>query len=207
MNGAIETVYRGYRFRSRMEARWAVFFDVAGIEWQYETQGYEVDDHRYLPDFWLPESKDWVEVKGDPEGLRKDFGRMCAILGPDSPLPGFRDGKSGLIVLGEIPDATRGQILHPLLSRRDLILQRTWGMFIPQKDRASMFVADSRQSWLYRLFRKETTGDMSVDLRSSGWDVDTWTLETGGCFAKIVVAYREARQARFEHGEAGGRAA
>lgn len=24
---AIDTVYKGYRFRSRLEARWAVFFD------------------------------------------------------------------------------------------------------------------------------------------------------------------------------------
>jgi hypothetical protein len=26
----IETRYRGFRFRSRLEARWAVFFDAAG---------------------------------------------------------------------------------------------------------------------------------------------------------------------------------
>jgi hypothetical protein len=28
---AIETFYRGYRFRSRLEARWAVLFDALGI--------------------------------------------------------------------------------------------------------------------------------------------------------------------------------
>jgi hypothetical protein len=28
---AIETLYRGYRFRSRTEARWAVFFDGVGL--------------------------------------------------------------------------------------------------------------------------------------------------------------------------------
>ena len=33
---AIETSYDGYRFRSRLEARWAVFFNEAGIEYQYE---------------------------------------------------------------------------------------------------------------------------------------------------------------------------
>ncbi len=38
---AIETVYRGYRFRSRLEARWAVFFDEAGIDWRYEHEGIE----------------------------------------------------------------------------------------------------------------------------------------------------------------------
>ena len=29
---AIETKYKGYRFRSRLEARWAVFFDALGIK-------------------------------------------------------------------------------------------------------------------------------------------------------------------------------
>jgi hypothetical protein len=38
----IETLYRGYRFRSRVEARWAIFFDVAGIPWQYEPEGFDL---------------------------------------------------------------------------------------------------------------------------------------------------------------------
>src|SRR5262245_3495425 len=32
----IETIYRGYRFRSRLEARWAVFFQTLGVPWEYE---------------------------------------------------------------------------------------------------------------------------------------------------------------------------
>ncbi len=40
---AIETHYAGCRFRSRLEARWAVFFDAIGIEWQYEPQGFEIE--------------------------------------------------------------------------------------------------------------------------------------------------------------------
>ena len=40
----IETVYNGYRFRSRLEARWAVFFDTLGIEYEYEKEGYEIKD-------------------------------------------------------------------------------------------------------------------------------------------------------------------
>ena len=48
----IETVYNGYRFRSRLEARWAVFFDAAGIEYQYEPEGFELPSgNYYLPDF------------------------------------------------------------------------------------------------------------------------------------------------------------
>lgn len=50
----IETVYRGCRFRSRLEARWAVFFDAMGIPWDYEPEGFELPDGtRYLPDFYL----------------------------------------------------------------------------------------------------------------------------------------------------------
>jgi hypothetical protein len=62
---AIETVYNGYRFRSRLEARWAVFFGTLGIEYQYEPEGFDLGEAGwYLPDFWLPEIKCWVEIKG-----------------------------------------------------------------------------------------------------------------------------------------------
>lgn len=59
----IETRYRGYRFRSRLEARWAVFFDSAKIRWDYESQGYVVNDRPYLPDFFLPDLRCFFEVK------------------------------------------------------------------------------------------------------------------------------------------------
>lgn len=69
---AIETRYKGYRFRSRLEARWAVFFDALGVEWEYEKEGYDLGETGwYLPDFWLPTVYDrsglrgvWVEIKG-----------------------------------------------------------------------------------------------------------------------------------------------
>lgn len=49
---AIETRYKGYRFRSRLEARWAVFFDALMIDFRYEHEGYTFQDGTmYLPDF------------------------------------------------------------------------------------------------------------------------------------------------------------
>ena len=61
---AIETRYKGYRFRSRLEARWAVFFDALGIKWEYEKEGYDLGKAgRYLPDFWLPECNRFIEIK------------------------------------------------------------------------------------------------------------------------------------------------
>lgn len=49
---AIETRYKGYRFRSRLEARWAVFFDALEIKCEYEPECFELRDGRgYLRDF------------------------------------------------------------------------------------------------------------------------------------------------------------
>jgi hypothetical protein len=61
---SIETLYKGYRFRSRLEARWAVFFDALGLQWEYEPEGFELPGGRYLPDFFLRGLDTYVEVKG-----------------------------------------------------------------------------------------------------------------------------------------------
>lgn len=62
---AIETEAYGCRFRSRLEARWAVFFTGARFRWQYEPEGFETPHGRYLPDFRLDTGMGpfWVEVK------------------------------------------------------------------------------------------------------------------------------------------------
>ena len=62
----IETDYKGYKFRSRLEAKWAVFFDKIRIPWQYEPDGYDLGDLGwYLPDFYLPWFKAFIEIKPD----------------------------------------------------------------------------------------------------------------------------------------------
>ena len=50
---AIETEYDGHRFRSRLEARWAVFFNAIGLTYEYEIEGFEMDGTRYLPAFYI----------------------------------------------------------------------------------------------------------------------------------------------------------
>jgi len=78
---AIETQYGGDLFRSRIEARWAVFFDCLGLQWEYEKEGYELPDGtRYLPDFWLPTvgKGAWFEVKGATPTREEE--RKCELL-------------------------------------------------------------------------------------------------------------------------------
>jgi hypothetical protein len=61
---AIETEYGGRNFRSRTEARWAIFFEKSSIGFVYEPEGFKLDDVWYVPDFWLPDFKMYFEVKG-----------------------------------------------------------------------------------------------------------------------------------------------
>lgn len=102
---AIETRYKGYRFRSRLEARWAVFFDSLSVKWEYECEGYETEYGRYLPDFVVTGTdgaKWFVEIKPDDiaaVGEQKCIylaGKMCSdreadmnghfVTGPDDEL-------------------------------------------------------------------------------------------------------------------------
>lgn len=75
----IETLYKGYRFRSRTEARWAVFLDTLGLEWTYEKEGFDLEGTWYLPDFWLPRLNAWIEIKGlRPTAAEVDKARKLA---------------------------------------------------------------------------------------------------------------------------------
>ena len=62
----IETKYNGFKFRSRLEARWAIFFDVIGLKYEYEVEGFEMNGIRYLPDFYIPSLDRWFEIKAKP---------------------------------------------------------------------------------------------------------------------------------------------
>ena len=89
---AIDTHYNGYRFRSRTEARWAVFFDELHIAYAYEPQGFELAGVRYLPDFQLTEglilhqfgpaqpAQIWVEIKPDSELSNTERTKLVEFL-------------------------------------------------------------------------------------------------------------------------------
>jgi len=110
---AIETRYRGYRFRSRLEARWAVFFDALEIRWLYEPEGFELSDGtRYLPDFHLPDfgGGTWVEVKredadwGKAKRFAVDSGNSVWLAHGD-PGANMYDVVTGTGMAGNRPDA------------------------------------------------------------------------------------------------------
>lgn len=61
---AIQTRYAGRHFRSRLEARYAVLFDALGVKWEYEKEGLITPYGWYLPDFYIPKTRWFIEVKG-----------------------------------------------------------------------------------------------------------------------------------------------
>lgn len=65
----IQTKYKGILFRSRLEARWAVFLDKLNIKWFYEFEGYDLDGVWYLPDFWLPTFSGGMFMEVKPQNL------------------------------------------------------------------------------------------------------------------------------------------
>ena len=58
MSGAIPTWHAGVKFRSRLEARYAAWFDACGVDWLYEP--FDLDG--YIPDFIIGKTA-LVEVK------------------------------------------------------------------------------------------------------------------------------------------------
>ena len=61
---AKETVYKGIKFKSQLEVRWAIYFDELGLEWEYEPDTFILDEsRRYTPDFYLKKSELYVEIK------------------------------------------------------------------------------------------------------------------------------------------------
>lgn len=77
---SIPTEYAGVTFRSRLEATWAYNLDAWGIRWSYEPEGVILPSGaRYLPDFWLPEIRTWLEVKGPGVGGLEKTEELAAV--------------------------------------------------------------------------------------------------------------------------------
>lgn len=198
---ALETRYAGCRFRSRLEARWAVFFDHMGIEWQYEPQGFDIEGTPYLPDFHLPKTRTWVEVKGSEEDFRDHEALYAYALDFGGYLPDVGNSwgsERGLLILGDIPrlQERRSAIgskyrqcpAHPLLQHNEGVLV-SWASF--------------GESGLWARSHGDGTCSTAPDLPT----IDgSWTGEhvfSAPTPRKAERAYIAARSARFEHGESG----
>lgn len=176
---AIETQYAGCRFRSRAEARWAVFFDALKVPWEYEPQGFELPSGRYLPDFWLPTIESWYEVKGaTPTSSEMDKAGELADL----------SGHRVLVAYGAIPHDTDccGYDFqsHPFGTGAR-------GIRVPE---------DFDYAWC----ACPQCGKFGVEYEARGGRICRHDRDDKGYTGddrRILAAYKLARSARFEFGE------
>ncbi len=167
---AIETVYNGYKFRSRLEARWAVFFDTLGIKYGYEYEGYDLDGLWYLPDFWLHKDGCFIEIK--PSELTKQEVCKAEQLTIKSQRPCFVF--TGSVGLGE----------HTIAACMPSI-----GWFIYDK-LAVCTLCNSL--WLVASYTDQFTHPYDCAHLEASQPVFN--------HPRLIAAYTAARSARFEHG-------
>jgi hypothetical protein len=216
----IETLYKGYRFRSRLEARYAVFFDSLGLEYRYEEEGFELPDGiRYLPDFWFPQLNCWVEIKGqDP--TEEEHAKCLAVA---------QSGRRIYLFAGGIPYFQEGGDFGPPHSSlwgyrygRWLDPVHDWGysktaawtecVFCGMIDIMSSGNAkDLSCQCIKQYLDYPKLFDVLLERHCKKSNAFFDEYFSGKLMAltawydtpRIVAAYRSARQARFEHGEKG----
>ena len=186
---AIQTEYKGYLFRSRLEARWAVFFDACGVRWEYEPEGYDLGDGiYYLPDFLLHgvDGRDggdlYVEVKGNMTPA--DAEKILRFVEG-----GGREGKYGkyknaTLVVGNIPEGETADEIDWYVSDH--------AYHGPAPYLFNFETIDGDHFAAHPGINKEGKIELFGDDSSYLCDQDPVATER---------AYRLARQARFEHGE------
>lgn len=71
---AIPAAFNGQKFRSRLEARWAIVLTLIGFPFEYEPQMFDLPGGKYLPDFRIFSDYDirfWIEIKGPVPDARE----------------------------------------------------------------------------------------------------------------------------------------
>jgi len=188
----IQTEYKGYLFRSRLEARWAVFFDACGVDYEYEPEGYDLGNGlKYLPDFLLHGVAGrcggdlYVEVKGkmtaaDAIKIRR-FADYATAENND-----IGKKQTAVLVLGRIPSGeTIGEILCSI--REDA--------YPDHSDYPAPYnfeTIDGDYFAAYPGVNKDGKFELFGDDSNYLANMDE---------AKTERAYRLARQARFEFGQ------
>jgi len=189
---AIETEWKGYRFRSRLEARYAVLFEHLGLNWDYEPQGYELQDgRRYLPDFLLRDLGLFIEVKGtnpseQTRNLLRDFGLPILLV---VKLPEFERPLTGL-------DGTLFTFCTSLSGGMHYICE------------AHIMECVKCQEWVLDLRSDDSRLERDRDLVMPADNYSIWEphcnhgyhadFRTG---TAVEAGAEKAKKARFEHGE------
>jgi hypothetical protein len=220
---AIETKYKGYRFRSRLEARYAVFFDAIGLRWQYELEGFDLGGVWYLPDFFIPDWNTYLEIKPDLpwKDVHFENGKPspCIVLHEGGGNTHLTDTGKFLLATLRVPKGQQLMMACGSPGVPDLRLTK------------DSYTLHDGTIILHTFGPVEGKLEITLDTfatKGNGTDLTIWPhywtkvtdesyaqamFPTGHCIRTYVgsgrvydhpvlkAAYRAARSARFEHGE------
>jgi hypothetical protein len=182
---ALDTRYRGFRFRSRLEARWAVAFDAmkqdGRIEYEYEPQGFLIDGVPYLPDFHL-RGIGFFEVKGMASGVPTTLYQSFAN----------QINANLFVAVGGIPDPNlTGGYLRAFIPEQNI--DAVMGRLHPEIPCVFLMCGQCSHIGIF------PEHDCDADL----WCECTEGQRQGVIHRHFPRWFEAARGARFEHGECG----
>ena len=204
---AIETVYGGCRFRSRLEARWAVFFNAVGLTWQYEPEGFELPcGTHYLPDFLIPGvdggDDSYFEIKPYTPTKAENGYSYCKT---DPKVDAARKAGLHLVQLNGIENPhTPNRVYsfdHPYegTSYGWAVCPFSGRVGIAFDHRGARVYPDHPHNTDHP--KKEHVDQWFLDNPQSNWQHGGKAYS--GNHPKIINAFLRANMARFEHGERG----
>jgi hypothetical protein len=181
---AIETEYKGYLFRSRLEARWAVFMDCLGVRWEYEKEGLDLEGVWYLPDFWLPGHKRFVEIKPIRDDGKLDLAKPTALA---------QSGAAVIVLVGN-PWPWEYMVYASIADRLVAHPSAQWSR-CPDCGETCLVISS--------LDGERSHGTVSWDLRDHSCKCTLFWLRPGerpSPSHPVGPAYLAARQTRFDRG-------
>jgi hypothetical protein len=167
---AIPTIYKGIQFRSRLEARWAAFFDLViapeGREatmrpfirdWKYEG----VDLQGWIPDFILEKDDGPVLVEIKPAMTVDDLWQFVGKVEGSLTRSGYFDHHWRSALADESPSEQAGALISLVVQPRVLLLG------------SSPFFGDLSRTW-----------HRAVARTAAGWVEHTWSIPTEGAWER-----------------------
>lgn len=184
---AIETEYGGQTYRSRTEARWAVFFDGLGISYDYEKTRLTLSTGEvYIPDFYLSEFRAWFEVKPDNDAVVTEEAAKARRLAADKP------GQQVWLAIGP-----PNKDLANVLTLNEWAAQVSIEEILSTPENRYRFLEDRRDDAVYWLQADFVAGGFRHSFMVGGPGVSTDHDRLPLLHGRVAEAYEAARTQRW----------
>lgn len=184
---AIETEVGGITYRSRTEARWAIFFETLGIDVEYESRHIRLSNGVwYLPDFYIPAFRAWFEVKAGNDAIVTDEAAKARLLSAD------QRGRRVWLAIGppssDVPNILTLEQWAPNTSIEDIL---------GSPENRYRFLEDRRDGEVYWLQADFVGGGFRESFVVGGPGVETDHDRLPLLHGRVLAAYNAARDKRW----------